>query len=73
MLSLFKDLMMDVVEEMSKTVGLELDRFQIRVDADPYIEVLITAADPLDCVELAAHVISWLKEKKYEPSVLILP
>lgn len=55
-----------------KEVGLELDRFQIKVFAGD-IEVLITTVDPVDCVEMAWRVIHRMKAMNLKPEVLILP
>lgn len=62
----------DVCEEMSKTVGLEIDKFQIKVFTDD-IEILITTKDPCDCVEMAWRILDRLRLKGYKPEVLILP
>jgi len=57
---------------MAKEVGLELDRFQIKVFTEE-IEVLITTKNPCDCVEMAWRFIDKLRQKGYDPEVLILP
>ena len=52
----------------------EFSHFDIKITVEGIgLEIIINAADPLDCVTMAGMIISHLRQWGKEPKVVILP